>query len=44
LKSSAFRYKISKAGKGRDDQVILHRLEADMKSQGLGGGANFGSP
>jgi hypothetical protein len=44
LKERAFRYKISKAGKGRDDQVILHRLEADMKTQGLGGGANFGSP
>ena len=45
LKISAFRHKISRNGKGRDDQVILHRLEADMKAQGLGsGGANIGSP
>ena len=45
LRNSAFRYKISKVGKGRDDQVILHRLEADMKAQGLtGGGTNFAQP
>lgn len=44
LKIAAFRYKLSKGGKGHDDAIILHRLNADMKAQSATGGANFGQP